>query len=215
MIAEEIMISDNGSGMDEKSLNHFFTMHGENLERKRGTGGRGKYGTGKSAAFGIGKKLIVDTVRNGIRNRVELGRADIEASDGRDIPVQRTIANASCDDVNGTTIIIEEIFVPKIDASKRIKKIERHLQSYRSINPQVLVGDHLCIYRAPKVQEEFTFAPEGAWSDCLGDVELTVRVAMSPLEIDERGVAVHCGPGNLVAVEDAGVCTKHMGNMFW
>ena len=208
---KKITISDNGSGMDETRLNHFFTMHGENIERKRGTGGRGKYGTGKSAAFGIGKKLIVDTVRNGIRNRVELGRADIEASDGSDIPVQRTIVNTSSDDVNGTTIIIEEIFIPKIDASKIIKKVERHLQSYRSVNPQVLVGDHLCIYHAPKVQEVFTFAPEGAWSDSLGDVELTVRVAMSPLEADERGVAVSCGPGNLVAVEDAGVCSKDMG----
>lgn len=208
---KRITIRDNGQGMDEARLNHFFTMHGENIERKRGAGGRGKYGTGKSAAFGIGKKIIVETVRNGLINKVELSRGDIEASNGGVIPVRRTVANESTANANGTTIIIEGIFLPKIDAFKIIKKVERHLQSYRSVNPQVLVGDHLCAYREPKVQEEFAFRPEGAWQNALGDVELFVRVAMSPLESDERGVSVHCGPGNLVAVEDAGVCTKEMG----
>ncbi len=48
-----ITISDNGSGMDEDRLAHFFTLHGENLERRAGRLGRGKWGTGKSAAFGI------------------------------------------------------------------------------------------------------------------------------------------------------------------
>jgi hypothetical protein len=197
---KRIIISDNGQGMDAACLNHFFTMHGENIERRQGTGGRGKYGTGKSAAFGIGKQVIVDTVRNGLRNRVELSKGDIEASDGNEIPVRHTIANEPTNDDNGTTIIIEDIFLSKIDATKIIKKVERHLQSYRAVNPQVLVGDHLCTYREPKVQEEFTFAPEGLWGDALGDAELVVRVAMSPLESDERGVSVHCGPGNLVAV---------------
>jgi len=187
-------------------------MHGENIERKQGAGGRGKYGTGKSAAFGIGKHFTVDTVRNGLRNRLELSKEDIEASTGSVIPVRHTIANEKTANGNGTTIIIDEIFLPKIDAAKIIKKVERHLQSYRSVNPQVLVGDHLCTYREPKIQEEFAFTPEGAWSDVLGkDVTLVLRVAMSPLESDERGVSIHCGPGNLVAVEDSGVCTKEMG----
>src|SRR5690348_3282172 len=54
-----ITISDNGSGMDEHRLRHFFTMHGENLERRAGRIGRGKWGTGKSAAFGIASSLRV------------------------------------------------------------------------------------------------------------------------------------------------------------
>ncbi len=206
-----ITISDNGQGMDEIRLNHFFTMHGENIERKQGSGGRGKYGTGKSAAFGIGRKIIVDTVRDGIRNRVELSKDDIESSDGSEIPVKRTVAGERTNDDNGTSIVIEGIFLQKIDAQKIIKKVERHLQSYRSINPQVLIGDHLCTYREPKVQDEFIFFPEGGLASALGEVELVVRVAMSPLEADERGIAVHCGPGNLVAVEDSGVCGKEMG----
>ena len=208
---KRIVISDNGQGMDETRLNHFFTMHGENIERRRGAGGRGKYGTGKSAAFGIGMQMTVDTVSNGLRNRVELSKGDIETSDGSEIPVRHTFINQPTTDDNGTTIIIEGIFLSKIDATKIIKKVERHLQSYRSVNPQVLIGDHLCTYREPEVQEIFTFVPEGAWGDALGDAELVVRIAKSPLDADKRGVSVHCGPGNLVAVEDAGVCTKEMG----
>ena len=54
---KKITIEDNGSGMDHGDLQHFFTMHGENKERRIGVPGRGKFGTGKSAAFGIGSSL--------------------------------------------------------------------------------------------------------------------------------------------------------------
>jgi len=67
-----VRIADNGSGMSVADLEHFFQMHGENLERRAGRPGRGKFGTGKSAAFGIGNTLHVDTVRNGKRNVVVL-----------------------------------------------------------------------------------------------------------------------------------------------
>jgi DNA topoisomerase VI subunit B len=53
---KSIIIRDNGRGMDLVGLSNFFTMHGENIDRKQGIQGRGKFGTGKSAAFGIGKK---------------------------------------------------------------------------------------------------------------------------------------------------------------
>ena len=47
-------------------------MHGENIDRKAGRPGRGRFGTGKSAAFGIGDVLRLTTVRNGKRSKVEL-----------------------------------------------------------------------------------------------------------------------------------------------
>jgi HSP90 family molecular chaperone len=52
--ARRIRISDNGRGMTLEGLQNFFVMHGENLDRKSGAPGRGRFGTGKSAAFGIG-----------------------------------------------------------------------------------------------------------------------------------------------------------------
>src|SRR5215475_9813614 len=77
-----IQIADNGSGMSVADLEHFFQMHGENLERRAGRPGRGKFGTGKSAAFGIANMLRVDTVHKGKRNVVVLTRDMIVVRDG-------------------------------------------------------------------------------------------------------------------------------------
>src|SRR5690242_18755029 len=75
---KRITVRDNGRGMDWKGLNNFFVMHGENLDRKEGRAGRGRFGTGKSAAFGIASVLRITTVRNGRRSQVELNRDHIE-----------------------------------------------------------------------------------------------------------------------------------------
>src|SRR5262249_32572634 len=82
-----LSISDNGRGMSANDLQHFFRMHGENLDRLAGRSGRGKLGTGKSAAFGIANTLRVDTIRQGKRNVVNLLREMVERSGGEDIPV--------------------------------------------------------------------------------------------------------------------------------
>src|SRR3954470_13242054 len=76
--SSRITISDNGRGMDEAGLQQFFTMHGENLDRRVGKKGRGKFGTGKSAAFGIGQTLRVSTRKDGLRQVVELRLEDIK-----------------------------------------------------------------------------------------------------------------------------------------
>lgn len=208
---KKITISDNGRGMDLEGLNNFFTMHGENLDRLEGKLGRGKYGTGKSAAFGIGKKLTVSTVFNGLKNVASLSKDDIESSDGGIIPVNLLVTKETVDEANGTTIVIEDIFLQKIDSTKIIKKIEKHLQSFRQSNPQILVGDHICHYKEPNFDNEFKYYPEGKLREFLGNSELVVKVSATPLPSDERGVLVSCGAGNLVALEDAGVCSKEMG----
>lgn len=83
---QEIIISDNGSGMTYTELSNFFQMHGENIQRKRGRTVRGKFGTGKSAAFGIANILQIETTKDGKSNVVELHRGDVEAAqDGKPI----------------------------------------------------------------------------------------------------------------------------------
>ncbi len=209
---KSIVITDNGRGMDEAGLSNFFTMHGENIDRKSGKLGRGKFGTGKSAAFGIGNKLVVSSTHDGLTNTISLHRDDIEKSDGGEIPVNILESNVPSDDTrSGTTIRIEEIFLPKIDAAKIIKKIEKYLQSFRQLNPQILVGDHVCSYKEPNFNEQIIFKPEGKIADVIGNVELVVKVSQSPLAQDERGILITCGEGNLIALEDAGVCSKDMG----
>src|SRR5438093_9280788 len=87
---KKIVIADNGRGMDWAGLQNFFVMHGENIDRKEGRPGRGRFGTGKSAAFGIGGLMRITTIRNGKRSTVELSRADIETIISEDpIPLRR------------------------------------------------------------------------------------------------------------------------------
>jgi hypothetical protein len=207
-----ITISDNGAGMDEDRLRHFFTMHGENLERRAGRIGRGKWGTGKSAAFGIASSLHVDTVRNGLRNVVELSRAAIEASDGEAIPLDWKVRNEPVNAPNGTVITIRNLLLPRVDKAVIIEYIERNLSAFRGTNPTVAVNSHVCEYHSPPVQKTYRFTPNDKQAAILGDVELVIHASMKPLRGWEQGVAVMAGPGNLVAIERGGVEHKEFGN---
>jgi hypothetical protein len=209
---DTVTISDNGSGMTETRLRHFFTMHGENLERRAGRIGRGKWGTGKSAAFGIANSLQVDTVHDGQRNVVELNRAAIEASDGEAIPLNWKVRNEAVDAPNGTTITISDLLLPRIDKAVIIEYIERNLSAFRGTSPTVAVNSHVCEYHAPPVRETYRFTPNEKQAAVLGDVELVVHTSTKPLRDWEQGVTVMAGPGNLVAIERGGVEHKEFGN---
>ncbi len=207
-----IEVSDNGAGMDAQGLEHFFRMHAENLERLRGRPGRGKFGTGKSAAFGIAQRLVVDTRRAGLRNVVELTRDMINASKGDEIPLAWRVRNEETVLANGTTVTIGDILLERLNTSAVIEYIERHLQAYRTVSPEVAVNDHVCEYREPEVQEEYVFKPSQSQADVIGTVELCIRVAKAPLPDEEQGVAITSAPGSLVAVERAGVDRKEFGS---
>lgn len=210
--AKVIEVRDNGRGMTAESLRHYFTMHGKNLDRLRGRPGRGKFGTGKSAAFGIGKLLRVDTRRNGLRNVVELGRDEIESSNGEDISLNWSIRNEDTEYPNGTTVTIDGIFIHKLNMHPIIDYIERHLQTYRTKMPEVAVNEHVCQYREPIISETLSFLPTSKQAEVLGDVELTVKVSPTPLQPSEQGIAVSAGIGNLIAIETGGIERKEMGN---
>src|SRR5215470_5624778 len=125
-----ITVSDNGRGMTDKDLQHFFTMHGENLDRLAGRPGRGKFGTGKAAAFGIAKSLRVETVRDGLRNVVALSRDTIELSGGQEIPLEWLVRNEKVESANGTTVLIADVMLRQIRTAPIIEYIERHLQAF-------------------------------------------------------------------------------------
>ncbi len=206
-----ITISDNGRGMTDKDLQHFFTMHGENVERLAGRPGRGKFGTGKSAAFGIAKILRVETVRDGLRNVASLSRDMIEASGGKEISVDWVSRNDRVDSPNGTTVFIEAVMLRQIRMAPIIEYIERHLQAFRAVAPEVAVNDHVCAYREPEIESEYRFDPSPEQAEVLGRVSLLIKVARAPLPDAEQGVLITAGMGNMVAVEKAGIENKEFG----
>lgn len=210
--ARSISIADNGSGMDHGDLEHYFTMHGENRDRRAGRAGRGKFGTGKSAAFGIATLLQIDTRRNGLRNVVSVHRKKIEESTGEDIPVEWTVRNERTEEPNGTTITMSGIFLPSIRTAPIIEYLERHLQAFRARTPQVAVNNHVCTYREPEIAFTRIFTPSPEQEKVIGAAKLTINVARAPLPETEQGVVVTVGLGNLVAVETGGVQAKEFGN---
>jgi Histidine kinase-, DNA gyrase B-, and HSP90-like ATPase len=206
-----ITIADNGAGMDRVGLHHFFKMHGENLERRAGRPGRGKFGTGKSAAFGIATALEIETVQNGRCNRVELTREMIDSSRGEEIPLRWVTQDEGTEFPNGTIVTISGILLPRIDTASVIEYIERNLAFFRGVNPRVAVNTHVCEYHEPRVAETHVFHPSSSQAKVIGNVVLTVKVAQAPLLESGQGIAVTAGAGNLVAIERGGIERKEFG----
>ncbi len=188
---KRITIVDNGRGMDWQGLRNFFIMHGENIDRKEGRPGRGRFGTGKSAAFGIAGLLHITSVRNGKRSQVELHRSDVEAMTSVDsIPVKTIETESATTEPNRTTVEIEEVHLKSLDQAGIIQYIERHLARWPK-NATVFVNNHECEFAEPPVAREKRFTPEGLLRSKLGDVTLVIKVSKAPLPDDLRGVSIY------------------------
>lgn len=189
-----IRISDNGRGMEwsgPRGLENFFVMHGENIDRKEGKKGRGRFGTGKAAAFGIGDSLTITTVRGGKRSKVRLERRHVEAmSSGDAVPVEVFEREVPTDEDNGTVIEIAGIRLKSLDQGGIIRYIERHLARWPK-GASVFVNNHECEYQEPPIAFERRFAPTGELREKLGDVALVIKVSKSPLEKDLQGVSIY------------------------
>lgn len=186
----KIKISDNGRGMRFEGLQNFFVMHGENLDRKRGSPGRGRFGTGKSAAFGIANLLRVTSTRDGLRSVVALKRSDLErAESGNPIPVSILENEVPCLDPNGTTIDIEDIHLRSLDQAGCIRYIERHLARWPK-NCSVVVNNHECEYSEPAIEDHRRFRPADPIRELLGDVELVIKISKAPVDEELRGISI-------------------------
>jgi hypothetical protein len=173
-----------------KDLQHYFKMHGENLDRKHGRPGRGLFGTGKSAAFGIGNSLTLTTVKSGKRSKVQLNRKDIEARpDGDEIPVTTLEKEIQVQAANGTLVEVEDIFLKTIDINSVIRHIERHISHWPDAS--VLINNHECTFAEPDVAREMRFGTNGTdYEKLLGDTTLVVKIAKAPLDDEFRGIAI-------------------------
>ena len=188
-----IRISDNGRGMTFSDLHRYFQMHGENIDRKRGAPGRGLFGTGKSAAFGIANVLRVTTVRGGARSKVELIRSAIESERAdHHVPVAVLENSVSTDEPNGTVVEIEKIQLKRLDQNSIIRHIERHIAHWP--NAAVFVNMHKCEFVEPPVAAIHMIRSKGTpFEAVIGDVELKIKIAKSPLEDELQGIAIISG----------------------
>lgn len=188
---KKITIADNGRGMDWTALKNFFVMHGENIDRKAGRPGRGRFGTGKSAAFGIADLLRITTVSRGKRSKVELCRSDVQAvTSGEEIPVRVLEPEVATDLPNGSLVEIEGVHLRSLDQAGIIHYIERHLSKWPK-NVTVFVNNHECELTEPPVASEHRFNPEQFIKSMLGNVELVIKVSKSPLDEDLRGISIY------------------------
>ncbi len=208
--AKRITISDNGRGLDREGLQNFFVMHGENLDRKLGRKGRGRFGTGKSAAFGIADCLRVTSVKDGRRNSVELCRADVERAGERNIPVRVLEHDSPIVSENGTTIEINDVKLRHFDQPGVIRFIERHLARWPN-RPTVVVNNRTCEYSEPPVSRSEEVALDGEEARVLRTKRLLLNVSKVPLEPDFQGVSILCD-GVWFETTLAGAEGQHMAN---
>ena len=210
-----IIIADNSDGMDSMILENFFTISGDNLARKGKQASwlkRGKYGTGKTAAFGIGNILIVETNRDGLKNKYRLSRKAIEESSSDDaaIPLEELITNVKTHDANGTVITIDEINIP-LKQDEIVRKIEREISGFRSFDIQIAVNNHICEFRQLEILQTYKFESSGPIKERYGDFELEILVSKTPLDPTERGIKVTSNH-TIIGIEDCGISSKEFGN---
>lgn len=185
-----ISISDNGIGMSREDLKRFFTVHGENIQRKRGKQVRGRFGTGKVAAFGIARKLRIDTNQNSIKNVVELSFEKIkEANDGKPFSVNEIIVNQGTSEDDGTTITISDFIIRDLDMNKTISYIEKHLSRIKT-KAEVYINGSKCNLRDQPYVLKYEILPSDDIKQRLGEVSLTIKVSPYNLERDENGIDI-------------------------
>lgn len=187
---DEIVVSDNGMGMDRSDLARFFTMHGENLQRKRGRTVRGKFGTGKTAAFGLASQLDIESVKDGRLNAVSLSIEDIRGANAGDaFPVRTLVRDKPVDDDPGTVVTVKRFHNTSMDVFKVIRYVEKQLGRMHS-RAEVFINEHKCEYREPPAVKQWRFTASGQVAKRIGEVTMVIKAAPTPLDRDEFGVDV-------------------------
>lgn len=186
----KVVIEDDGRGMSHQDLERFFTMHGENQQRAQGRTVRGRFGTGKSAAFGMADTLRVVSVKDGLRNAVELNRADIEAArDGQPFAVSELARDEPVTGPSGTRIEIEGLATKSTDVLQTKGYVERRLGRYRQ-GHQVLINNHVAEFEEPVFTEERTFDLDSGPLAADGPITMVLRVSPTPLDESSNGVDI-------------------------
>lgn len=209
-----ICISDNSNGMDLEELTNFWVVSKDNRKFNKKKGNwikRGMFGTGKLSAFGIGNELIVETVKNGIKNSTQLDRQTLQKAKSNDIKTKTIFYQEKVNEKNGTKIFINDLNI-KIKQEDIIKYIERHTAHLRNQGIKIAVNSSVCQFKPLDITNTYIFPSEGAVKERYGEFEFKVEVSRSPLEKFEMGAQIF-SDNDLIGQETCGVSEKEYGNL--
>jgi hypothetical protein len=116
-LTDNIVISDDGSGMSEESVQDDYLVVGRNRRAEgqpepEGRKVMGRKGIGKLAGFGIAGKMTLDTWRDGVLTTVplELGRLKTKAGQATDVTLDGTVGSAANQPyASGTTLTLTSL----------------------------------------------------------------------------------------------------------
>ncbi|PIR13115.1 hypothetical protein COV49_03250 [Candidatus Falkowbacteria bacterium CG11_big_fil_rev_8_21_14_0_20_39_10] len=127
MIADDkITVEDNGSGMNEKMLEQFFTI-GSEEKRIKNTSPRfgrkriGQFGIGKFSALALAGQFIVESVKGKFKYLIIFDREDWKNSNRWELPIKKIKATAL--DREGTKIILN-----KLNKKVGVAEVEKYLK---------------------------------------------------------------------------------------
>ena len=116
---KQIIIKDDGHGMTFDQINDHFLKIGRNRRvvrqsQKSESGNRyviGKKGLGKLSFFGIASEIIIETVRDGIKNvfTMDWEKLELDGKDGKPYEPKINIKDKRVSDKDGTTLILQKI----------------------------------------------------------------------------------------------------------
>ena len=181
---EKIIVSDNGSGMNAKGLEQFFTIGSEekkanSLSPRFGRKRIGQFGIGKFSALALADEFIVESVKGKDKYTVVFNRALWKSDQSWDLPITKEPASPL--DKEGTKIILNKLIkkVSLVEAEKylrqsvplRAKKFNVYLNN-KKISAKTVPG------RIVSINIKTMY----------GLIEGEIIVALNASDVDEPGV---------------------------
>ncbi len=108
----KIIVEDNGSGMNEKGLEQFFTIGSEekrirNVSPRFGRKRIGQFGIGKFSALSLAEQFIIESVKGKYKYSVIFDKVDWQKTDDWELPIRKE--SASPLDREGTRVILNRL----------------------------------------------------------------------------------------------------------
>lgn len=196
----KVQIRDNGCGMSVEQLMKFWTMHGETSRRENGLNLRGYNGTGKIACYKYFAQMVVETIKDGLRNVTRLGRKHVEdmAKTAGPVKIDEVAINEPTDLPNGTTVTLSHSLAP-ITAAQIIelrKKISMEMMMWMR-GTEVYVNGELVEPEAVTYDESFTIRSED------GSMEMQAFFLDKGYKDEMQSIFINAGPV-FIAAENYG-----------